>query len=250
MTPRPRLASDAEILAGTMRAITRLGPAKLTLAGVAHEVGLSPAALVQRFGSKRQLLLALAAQAPEGNDALFQALRDGNPSHLQALLAMADCMALMGSTPEEISNTLAFLQIDLTDPEFHRLALRSSGSVHAGIRALIKDGVRAGELVRCNADRLAHALQAAMNGSMLNWAIHRQGTLQTWIRRDLETVLDPYTSPAKSVSKRKDGATGAKGASGAKGARGATGATDARGARGASGARGAARRGTSSTGRT
>ena len=244
MSPRPRLASDEEILAGALRAITRLGPVRLTLADVAREVGLSPAALVQRFGSKRQLLLALAGQAPEGNDALFQSLREANFSYLQALLAMADCMALMGSTPEEISNTLAFLQIDLTDPEFHRLALRSSGSVHAGIRALIKDGVRAGELVRCNPDRLAHALQAVMNGSLLNWAIHRQGTLQAWIRRDLETVLGPYTILAKSVSKRKEGASGARGATGAKGATGAT------GARSATGATGAAQRGTSGTSRT
>ena len=203
MSPRPRLASDAEILAAALRAMTRLGPVRLTLAAVAREAGLSPAALVQRFGSKRQLLLALAAQAPEGNDALFQNLRDANASHLQALLAMADCMAMMGATPEEISNTLAFLQIDLTDPEFHRLALRSSGSVHAGIRALVKDAVRAGELIRCNADRLAHALQAAMNGSLLNWAIHREGTLQAWIRRDLQTVLAPYIVPGKKKGVRQ-----------------------------------------------
>jgi len=192
MTPRPRTASDDDILAAAMRAVTRVGPARLTLAEVAREVGLSPAALVQRFGSKRQMLLAMAAQAPEGNNGLFQMLRDTNRSHVDALLAIADCMAHMGSTPVEISNTLAFLQIDLTDPEFHRLALASSGSVHAGIRALVKDALAAGELTRCNADRLAHALQAAMNGSLLNWAIHRKGTLQQWIRRDLKTVLAPY----------------------------------------------------------
>jgi AcrR family transcriptional regulator len=192
MTPRPRLASDADILAGALRAITRVGPVRLTLADVAREVGLSAAALVQRFGSKRQLLLAVAAQGPEGNDALFQMLRNTYPSHVDALLAMADCMAMMGSTPAEISNTLAFLQIDLTDPQFHRLALGSSGAIHAGIRALVKDAIAAGELARCNADRLAHALQAAMNGSLLNWAIHRQGTVQAWIRRDLKTLLAPY----------------------------------------------------------
>jgi AcrR family transcriptional regulator len=192
MTPRPRLASDADILAGALRAITRLGPVRLTLAEVAREVGLSAPTLVQRFGSKRGLLLALAKQAPEGNEALFQMLRDAHPSYVAALHAMADCMALMGSTPAEISNTLAFLQIDLTDPEFHRLALSSSGAIHAGIRALVKDAIAAGELARCNADRLAHALQAAMNGSLLNWAIHREGTVESWIRRDVETVLAPY----------------------------------------------------------
>jgi AcrR family transcriptional regulator len=194
MTPRPRTATDEEILAGALRAITRLGPVRLTLAAVAREVGLSAAALVQRFGSKRQLLLAVAAQAPDGNAALFQMLRDTNPSYVAALLAMADCMALMGSTPAEISNTLAFLQIDLTDPAFHRLALKSSGAVHAGIRALVRDAIAAGELERCNPDRLAHALQAAMNGSLLNWAIHREGTLQSWIRRDIDTVLAPYVA--------------------------------------------------------
>ena len=155
MTPRPRLASDADILAGALRAITRLGPARLTLNDVAREVGLSAAALVQRFGSKRQLLLAVAAQAPDGNEALFQMLRDTSPSHVDALLAMADCMAMMGSTPAEISNTLAFLQIDLTDPAFHRLALRSSGAVHAGIRALVRDAIRA---------RRAHPLQRGSAG--------------------------------------------------------------------------------------
>ena len=194
MTPRPRTATDEEIVAGALRAITRLGPVRLTLAAVAREVGLSAAALVQRFGSKRQLLLAVAAQAPDGNAALFQMLRDTNRSYVAALLAMADCMAMMGTTPAEISNTLAFLQIDLTDPAFHRLALKSSGAVHAGVRALVKDAIAAGELARCNTDRLAHALQAAMNGSLLNWAIHREGTLPSWIRRDIETVLAPYVT--------------------------------------------------------
>ena len=107
MTPRPRLASDADILAGALRAITRLGPVRLTLAEVAREVGLSAPTLVQRFGSKRGLLLALAKQAPEGNEALFQTLREANASCLDALLAMADCMALMGSTPAEISSAPA-----------------------------------------------------------------------------------------------------------------------------------------------
>ena len=48
------------------RAIARLGPARLTLADVATDVGVSPAAIVQRFGSKRALLLATAADAAGG----------------------------------------------------------------------------------------------------------------------------------------------------------------------------------------
>ena len=51
--------------------MSRLGPARLTLAEVAKEAGLSPATLVQRFGSKRGLMLALWAAAVEGVDACF-----------------------------------------------------------------------------------------------------------------------------------------------------------------------------------
>ena len=58
MSPRPRTVSDEHIFVATGLAITRLGPTRLTLADVASEVGLSAAALVQRFGSKRQLLVA------------------------------------------------------------------------------------------------------------------------------------------------------------------------------------------------
>jgi len=174
------------------RAMTRLGPVRLTLAAVAEEAGVSAAALVQRFGSKRALLLAAAADAASGSDYVFPGLRARHRSHVAALLGMAECMTLMGSTPEAIANTLAFLQIDLTDPDFHRHALAASRGTRDGLRALVDDAVKSGELRRCGAGRLASALQATMNGSMLNWAVHREGDVVAWIRRDLQTVLEPY----------------------------------------------------------
>jgi AcrR family transcriptional regulator len=61
MSPRPRATSDSAILSAAHRAVTRVGPMRLTLADVAREAGVSPATLVQRFGSKRGLLLALVA---------------------------------------------------------------------------------------------------------------------------------------------------------------------------------------------
>src|SRR3712207_9546177 len=64
MSPRPRTVSDDDILAATGRALQRASPAQLTLADVAAEAGLPPATPLPRFGSKRGLLLALAAQAP------------------------------------------------------------------------------------------------------------------------------------------------------------------------------------------
>jgi AcrR family transcriptional regulator len=203
MTPRPRLTSDESILAGAARAIGRLGPARLTLADVAREVGVSPATLIQRFGSKRGLLLALASAGAEGNRQEFTALRRAHSSPTAALLAMADCMTQFFATPEEISNGLAFLQIDLTDPEFHHLALASAQTVDAEIRKLIADALKAGELAGCQPARLARVLQAALHGSLVSWAIHRKGALRDWLRKDLETVLQPYRKPRAGGAPRR-----------------------------------------------
>jgi AcrR family transcriptional regulator len=191
---RPRQASDEEILKAAFRAIARLGPARLTLAEVAKEAGVSAAALVQRFGSKRALLLAAAADAGGGSVYIFAGLRARYRSPLAALLGMAQCMTLMGRTPEAVAHTLAFLQMDLTDKEFHRHALSGSKGMHAGLKALVKDAVAAGELRRCDAGRLAWALLATINGSLGNWAVNRRGRLATWLRRDLRTVLEPYAA--------------------------------------------------------
>jgi AcrR family transcriptional regulator len=195
---RPRKARDEDILKAAFRAIARLGPARLTLAEVAKEAGVSAAALVQRFGSKRALLLAAARDAATGGDYIFPELRARHRSPLAALLGLAECMAFLGPTPEDVANNLAFLQLDLHDPEFHRHALAGSKGFHAGIRALVKDAIRAGELTRCDAGRLASALQAALNGSLRGWSVHRTGDLAPWLRRDLQTILKAYRtrSPA------------------------------------------------------
>ncbi len=64
MCPRPRETSDEEILDATARVMQRLGPTQLTLADVAKEAGVVPATLIQRFGTKRGLLLTLCGTAP------------------------------------------------------------------------------------------------------------------------------------------------------------------------------------------
>jgi AcrR family transcriptional regulator len=197
MSPRPRQASDEDILKATFRAIARSGPSRLTLADVASEAGVSAAALVQRFGSKRALLLAAAADAARGADFLFPALRARHRSPVQALLGLADCMTMLGGTPGEVAHNLAFLHLDLTDPEFHRHALEGARRTRAALRALVREAVACGELVRCDAGRLAAALQSTLDGSLRNWTVQRDGELADWLRRDLRTVLEPYRVPRR-----------------------------------------------------
>jgi AcrR family transcriptional regulator len=202
MSPRPRQASDEAILMAAFRAIARLGPARMTLADVARDAGVSPAALVQRFGSKRALLLAVSADAAGGSAYIFPGLRARHARPIDALLGLAECITVMGTSPDEIANNLAFFRIELKDEDFHRHALTASNGMRAGIRSLVKEAIAAGELARCKPGRLADALHATLNGSLLNWAVHRDGAVEAFVRRDLSTVLALYRTKGPKAGRR------------------------------------------------
>ena len=59
MSPRPQKVTDIDIYMAAQRVMSRLGPGELTLAEIAKEAGVTAGLLVQRFGSKRDLLLSL-----------------------------------------------------------------------------------------------------------------------------------------------------------------------------------------------
>jgi AcrR family transcriptional regulator len=192
MSPRPRTTSDTAILNATHRAVTQVGPMRLTLADVAREAGVSPATLVQRFGSKRQLLLALVASGSgESEEQWAPILALAGKSPLQALFAYAECMATLAPTPDVLAHHLSFLQMDLVDPEFHRHALTHARGTLDFLNTTLAAAVAKGELAPCDTTRLARAVQATVGGSLMQWAIDREGKLKKRLREDLETLLQP-----------------------------------------------------------
>ncbi len=197
MSPRPRTKDDAAILEAAGRIISRLGPAKFTLADIAREVGLSAATLVQRFGSKRGLMLALAGSARDSVEACFAAVRSAHRSPLAALLAAATEVTRYVESPEEMANHLSFLQTDLSDPDFYAVMLENSTRIESGYRRLLDDAVAAGELRPCDTARLARAVGAMSGGSLIGWAVYRKGTAEAWVRADLATLVDPYRSTGR-----------------------------------------------------
>jgi AcrR family transcriptional regulator len=202
MSPRPRTIDDSAILQAAGAVISKLGPSTFTLADVAKEVRLSPATLVQRFGSKRGLMLALAQLSVDGIDACFDAVRAAHPKPLDAVLAAATHMTQFVDTPEEMANHLAFLQIDLSDPDFYKLMLENSKLMLAGYKKLLDQAIAAGELVKCDTKRLARALSAMSGGSLIAWAVLREGTAESFVRKDIETLLSPYRATAARGARR------------------------------------------------
>jgi AcrR family transcriptional regulator len=202
VSPRPRTIADEKIIEAAAKVIGRVGPGNLTLADVGKEAGLSAATLVQRFGSKRGLLLAMATSAAESMDACFDMVRAAHPSPLAALVAAATDITRYFDTPEEVANHLAFLQMDLSDPDFHRLMVVSSKKTLEGYRRLLRDAVDGGELVECDTGRLARAITAICGGSLIQWAVFRQGAAVAWVRQDVDAVLEPYRAKSPRSARK------------------------------------------------
>jgi AcrR family transcriptional regulator len=201
MSPRPRETSDQQILAATARAMQRLSPTQLTLADVAKEAGVVPATLIQRFGTKRGLLLAVCGTAPAAVPQQFAAARAKHSSPLKALVELyADCSGF-APTPEAMANGLAYLQIDLTDPDFHAITLAQFRAIRTETKKILDEAVAARELQPCDTAEIARLIQHNNGGAMLSWAVYREGSVANWVRRDLAALLAPY----RTTNRRRPG---------------------------------------------
>jgi AcrR family transcriptional regulator len=189
--PRPRTISDEAVLDAVLTLAHRVGPARVTFAAAAAEVGLSAATLVQRFGTKRELLLAADKR---GVDLWVGALDRSTAASplariVEGLMLATDPVA----TPEQMANSVAMLQLDLADPDFHAETLRGARAVRGRIMRDLSAALEAGELrAGTNVTTLAKLVETTYHGAMIGWAIHREGVLADWMREQLDAVLAPH----------------------------------------------------------
>jgi len=193
MCARPRKVTDDDVFMAAYRVMSRVGPNELTLGHIAAEAGVTAGLLVQRFGSKRDLLLQLAERFSTGTGEMFAQLREGRRSPLTVLRAYAECMAGMAETPAALLRNLQYLQMDLTDPDFRKHIAKNAVATRNELRKLIREAVAAKELVpSTDAKQLARTIEAVIGGSMLSWAFYQEGTSSKWLRDDLNAILKPY----------------------------------------------------------
>lgn len=173
--------------------MNRVGPADFTLDEIAREAGVTAAALIHRFGSKRELLVTLSAGMADTTTGFLDELRTAHRSPLAALRAYAECMAGLATSPAAYVRSLAYLQADLTDPDLRAALEQQARATRAGLESLVKAAVTAGELTPAAKPKsLARTVEAMIAGSLMTWVIYREGTAATWLRNDLDAVLKPF----------------------------------------------------------
>lgn len=196
MSPRPRKVDDSDVFAAAYRAMQRVGPQQLTLGEIAREAGLTPGALVQRFGSKRRLQVALAESAAASAGDMIRALRAKHDSPLEAIRAYAACMADLADSPEALARNLAYLTQDLSDPDLRENLLVQSRATRVALEELVREAIERRELgARTEPARLARVLESIIGGSLFSWAVYREGSAKRFLRDQVDAVLGPYRRP-------------------------------------------------------
>jgi AcrR family transcriptional regulator len=205
MCARPRRISDEEIFAAALRAMSRLAPSELTLAAIGAEAGVTAGALVQRFGSKRDLMLALARLGAEGEAGAADEFLAKHRSPLEALEAYARCMTGLAESPAAFQRGLAYLQQDLADPELRTLLARQTEGNRAAIARMLSAAREAGELSpEADPTKLAPIVEALIAGGMMSWASQAKGKASAWVLALVRDALAPWrTARPRSRGGRK-----------------------------------------------
>jgi AcrR family transcriptional regulator len=188
---RPRGVEDDAIFAATERALARVGYSRLSLAEVAGELGIAPATLIKRFGSRRALLLGFFAWSNRRSADQFAVARREHGQPLEALAARMLLRARPEPDRAAAVNLGSFYLETMADPEFRRMAAERERLRMAGLRALLDEAVALGQLRAVDPDALGRVLLAATYGAYQMWAFDDGRTLAEWLQDALDAILAP-----------------------------------------------------------
>src|SRR5688572_14735346 len=188
--PRQKKIADDEVLEAAGEIMSRQGPAALTFAAVAAQTKLSPATLVQRFGSREAMMRASLVRMWDNLDAVTAAadMRHAvDPAGAIALLVQLSAGYATAGSDDDIAQGLLLLREDFRDPLLRARGVGWGGALsHALGRRLSTDPSRQKTLGRLMASQ--------WQGALIWWGFSRAGALRHHIRRELRAwcavVLD------------------------------------------------------------
>ena len=185
-----KIVEDQFVLEQALWVISKYGPDCFTLVDVGKAVGLAPATLLQRFGSKQQLLILAAKQATASLQQDLQKLK------LKKLAWDKELIQLLASVPkgfgtrQDIASSLGLLKLDMIDPELHPVASELFNTLRGRIHELLLDGQKSGQLdASFDLEVVMWELDALRHGLVIQWTLSGKGTLKKWLEKGFQNNL-------------------------------------------------------------
>ena len=172
---RPKIYSDDRIFKSISTVLAKQGYEALTLQKIAEQAGLSPAILSKRFGSKRGMLFAYYGHLIAVTRKSFDDLSKQSLPVTEALTEAFTQWHGFIKKPRELANfMMLYLDLDI-EPEFIGLSKERFLVIDAGVQAILREGIRRGE-IRCpEVAGMSQVLQAAATGASLIWIRDGEG---------------------------------------------------------------------------
>lgn len=183
--PRPKLHTDEFILDTALSVLLRKGPSAFTLSDVAAAVGISRAALIQRFKDKATLhRKVMERNTQEVRDYFADADFE---TGLEALwLMLKDLIAGMGSGPGT-EGYLLLLWGDVQEPSLRALAAERNRLVLRAIETRLPETPH-------DRHETAVLIQSVIQGACMQWLVEPKGELASFMTertRGILTLLYP-----------------------------------------------------------
>ncbi len=159
---RPRQARDEDILQSAQRIYTQRGHAGFTLSELSRDVGLSRAAIIQRFGNADTLRMRLARERVN----LFEQTLKGLPQARGGddLIALAAFIGSMVAGQRQFAVFMQNLEMDLEDGELRALEIARGEALLEAISARMPT-------VNITRRSASLAFRAHLAGSLMQWQV-------------------------------------------------------------------------------
>lgn len=194
---RPRTHSDEDFFAAAHAAVMELG-GRATLADIAARAGVTPAALVRRFGNKRAFLVRLSERWIAGLDVQLEAAERGVADPTERLEAVAVSGLVELDDGARAAHQLSALADDLQDEELTALLATGYERTRDRLRTIMEEPQVARALPGSPpAHEAADLLHAMVHGTALLWSLRPTGSLVEVTRARVRAVIAPWRSTVK-----------------------------------------------------
>jgi len=174
---RPRKLSDDDLLNAVATLLSEAGPGALTFSAASAATGLSPAALVQRYGNREALLQAALLWMWDRLDEATAAADAEEAISPAGAIAMLLRLSGDYEAGDEHGQGLLLLREDFRDP-----VLRARGAAWQ-----VALGAALGR--RLGSDGLGRLMATQWQGAVLWWGFARDGSLHAYLERELRDWL-------------------------------------------------------------
>jgi len=188
---RPKKLSDDECLEQAFDVISREGFESFTLEQVGRAVGLSPAALIKRFGTKDRLARAARDRKWDVN---LEQVAAAQSDSLRGLASLSHFVKLIARSVDSkrLGEHMRLLGSQSDEPRSRKRVAAYFRGTRERVALCLREAVEDEELRPIDVERVAFSLEALIQGAIFQFGFLERRGIENHLHEHVQTFLEPY----------------------------------------------------------